>query len=220
MVNNQEFIRGGRNERVELMSNATVLQFFKLMNLQAYYGYSNNISTDGVYKDFNVDSIAGSTRILDDDALPDDEDTLYSAKWNGYFTRRQLEYLDAKYDTYLSEHNLDTEHLRDAAKKHLRLSMWYDEAMNGFRKGGTTVNEVDKVARMYEKSSESNMFAASKRKPGEADGGTSFSEIAARLATTGKIEAARVEWDKDTCDIMLDEYYAIAAKIGAEGAFG
>lgn len=135
------------------------------------------------------------------------------------YSRRDIEFLDARYGDYVAEHNLDTEHLRDAAKKQCKLSLMTDSVMNLYRKGEAAIDEVNKVFKMYDDSAKSNMFAACKRKPGESEGGTSFSEIAARLQSSGKIEAVRVKWPKDTVDECIAEYYGIASKLNKEGVF-
>ena len=207
-------------KRAEMENKFACLHFLKTMNQRANYVYSENIGIENDYRPYNADSIAGTIRTVDDDALPDDEDFMYSAKWNGLYTKRDIEFLDAQYQYYMSEHNLDTEHLRDAAKKTCKLSLMADNAMNSYRKGaGTSIDEVNKVFKMYDESAKSNMFAACKRKPGESEDGTSFSEIAAKLQSTGKIEAVKVKFPKDDIDSMIDEYYRISSKLNREGVF-
>lgn len=82
-----------------------------------------------------------------------------------------------------------------------------------------TIDDVNKVFKMYDDSAKSNMFAACKRKPGESEGGTSFSEISMRLMASGAIEAVKIKWPKDSVDICIEEYSKIAEKLNRDGAF-
>lgn len=219
LANDSMYLSSDDTRRAQMLNEATCMRFYSSMNMVHVYRYTPNITEDGAYKEYNPNSVAGTLRKPDDDAEPDDEDLLYSAKWNGMYRRREIEWLDAKYENYMAQHNLDTEHLQDAAKKQCALALIADDVMQRYRNGGATLDDVNKVMKMYDDSAKSNMFAACKRKPGEAEGATSFSEMAAKLQSSGKIEAVKIKWAKDAVDAMLDEYYGLAAKMGRDGVF-
>lgn len=202
-----------------MLHKSIVNNFLGTMNLASSYVYSENIGSEGEFRDFNANSAAGSLRPLSDDARTDDDERTYSAKWNGLYSKRDLEFLDAKYDYYLQEYNLDTDHLRDAAKKTCKQSLVYDNVLNDYNKGAASLEDVNKAFKMYDESAKSNMFAACKRSPADVEGGSSYSERTLSLMASGKIEMVQVEWPKDTIDILLDEYYSIAEKLNGDGVF-
>jgi hypothetical protein len=62
------YIKAGKAKRQEMENLATCTQFYRLMNLQAYYSFSPNIHEESGYREFNPESVAGSVRLVDDDA--------------------------------------------------------------------------------------------------------------------------------------------------------
>ena len=201
---NGEYITAGKQKKEDLLNVAACNQYKRLMNLAAFYVYSPNMDNEGVYKDYKPESIDGVATHESDEALPDDEEVVYSAKWNGHYTFREVEYLDAYYDSLSQDYVLDTKNLRDYARKVAKASLAADLANNKYRRGSITSGELREAYNIFDTLSKSANFAACKRKGGDTLGTTSFSELAARLQATGKIETCPAVWEKDAVDVAQE----------------
>lgn len=147
----------------------------------------------------------------------DNSNKSYSKVFNGKFTPEELEYLEDYYQKLDDDFNLDTENLRDYARKLAKASLQADKAQSDFGLGKCDFDVVKDAIAQFDTLSKSANFAACKRKPGENTGMSSFSEIALKLETSGFPGTRKIEWPQDDVDRTIDEFRHIAAALQLEG---
>lgn len=95
---------------------------------------------------------------------------LYSKVWNGYYTQREIDYLDEYYARLEEGFVLDNQNLQDYARKAAKASLDADIKYNRMRQGKASVAEWEKAQAIFDNLSKSANFAACKRKPGDMAG--------------------------------------------------
>ena len=94
----------------------------------------------------------------------------YSKVWNGYYTQREIDYLDEYYAQLEEGFVLDNQNIRDYARKAAKASLDADIKYNRMRQGKASVAEWEKAQAIFDNLSKSANFAACKRKPGDMAG--------------------------------------------------
>lgn len=214
MASKPEFVEANAKQKNIMLGESTCNAIFGVMNFEAFYFYSPNISDDKPFTEFDPESTAGTFTPNDSEALDNDQEVIYSAAWNGNFTRREIEYMDAYYAELLETNDLSDRTMRDYARKICKASLNQDIAFNKYRRGLISSKELADATVLFDTLNKSSNFAACRRKAGDVITGNSFSELTARIQPTGKIEKIKVKWDKDDVDHCIDEYYHIAASLG------
>ena len=98
------------------------------------------------------------------------EEQVYSKVWNGYYTQREIDYLDEYYAQLEEGFVLDNQNIRDYARKAAKASLDADIKYNRMRQGKASVAEWEKAQAIFDNLSKSANFAACKRKPGDMAG--------------------------------------------------
>ena len=98
------------------------------------------------------------------------EEQAYSKVWNGYYTQREIDYLDEYYAQLEEGFVLDNQNIRDYARKAAKASLDADIKYNRMRQGKASVAEWEKAQAIFDNLSKSANFAACKRKPGDMAG--------------------------------------------------
>jgi hypothetical protein len=63
LATDENYISASKTKRKEMENEAACGHFMKIMNLKAFYVYSDNIGENNAYREYNADSIAGSVRV-------------------------------------------------------------------------------------------------------------------------------------------------------------
>ena len=134
------------------------------MNLSNLYCYAPNMSEDG---------LCAPPAAQDADSAEEtqaQEEQVYSKVWNGYYTQREIDYLDDYYARLEEGFVLDNQNLQDYARKAAKASLDADIKYNRMRQGKAGVAEWEKAQAIFDNLSKSANFAACKRKPGDMAG--------------------------------------------------
>lgn len=145
-------------------NRAIVRAFFSVMNLSNLYCYAPNMGEDG---------ICAPPAALEADHTEEaqkQEEQAYSKVWNGYYTQREIDYLDEYYAQLEEGFVLDNQNIRDYARKAAKASLDADIKYNRMRQGKASVAEWEKAQAIFDNLSKSANFAACKRKPGDMAG--------------------------------------------------
>lgn len=136
LANDSEYL-AARDEakREELANRSAGRYFFSIMNLGNVYQYSANIDTEGSYREFNPESTAGTVTRDDSGAFLDDGDLIFSRKWNGMYTQREIDYLDDYYARLEEGFVLDNQNIQDYARKAAKASLDADIKYSKMRHG-------------------------------------------------------------------------------------
>lgn len=141
----------------------------------------------------------------------DDNEKVYDEFFNGYFTKRDLVYLETYYKRLEEDFTFDNENLRDYAKKCARASLQADKAQDDYAAGRCSFADVKDALAQFDMLSKSANFAACKRKAGDNSGLTSYSELSYKLETTGHTMQRKVQWEEDDVDRVINHFRHLAA---------
>lgn len=145
-------------------NRAIVRAFFSVMNLSNLYCYASNMSEDGLCAPPAAQDADGA------EETQAQEEQVYSKVWNGYYTQREIDYLDEYYAQLEEGFVLDNQNIRDYARKAAKASLDADIKYNRMRQGKASVAEWEKAQAIFDNLSKSANFAACKRKPGDMAG--------------------------------------------------
>ena len=208
-------VNAPEERRRAVENRAIVRSFFSVMNLDNLYVFSPNVSDDGAYWEFKPDSPEGTKPELS--PIPEQEEMLFSREWNGYYTQRELDYLNDYYARLEDGFVLDNQNIEDYARKAAKASLDADIKYNRMRQGQAGVAEWEKAQAIFDNLSKSANFAACKRKPGDMAGLGSLGAIVARIEQSGELDTPRVTFPKDDIDRIIDDFRHITVAIGLDG---
>lgn len=146
----------------------------------------------------------------------DPNEKIYSEEFNGYFKPREVAYLENYYSSLENDFDLDTENLRDYARKLAKASMQADKAQDDYAAGKCDFSVVKDALAQFDMLSKSANFAACKRKPGDNGGMGSWSELTYKLETTGHPCVRKIEWEPDDVDRTIMEFKHIIEALGLD----
>ena len=217
LANDAEYL-AARDEakREELANRSAGRYFFSIMNLGNVYQYSANIDTEGSYREFNPESTAGTVTRDDSGAFLDDGDLIFSRKWNGMYTQREIDYLDDYYARLEEGFVLDNQNIQDYARKAAKASLDADIKYSKMRHGQASVAEWEKAQAIFDNLSKSANFAACKRKPGDMAGLGSLGAIVAKIEMSGELDTPMVEFPPDDVDKIIADFRHTIAAVGLE----
>ena len=139
----------------------------------------------------------------------------YSEFFNGYFTQRELEYLENYYRN-LKADEFEDESQRDYGRKAAKASLNLDKTMDDYRNGRCGIDAVKDATAVFDTISKSGNFAACKRVKKNDESKTSWSEISMYLITHGKPYTRKIEWPKDDVDKTIEEFRFITSALGLD----
>lgn len=193
-------------KRKDIEDRAAVRQFFSLMNLSAFYSYTENVNKDGVFND---------DKPLEDEDSPGKR--TYNRKWGGFFTQEEIESLEETYSQYEEDFVLDNVNIRDYARKVAKASLNADIAEDKMRRGQISAGEYKEAQRIFDDLSKSSNFAACRRKPGEASGMGSLGEIIMRLEVSGALNTNGFTFPEDDVDKIIKDFRQTLHSVGIDG---
>lgn len=143
----------------------------------------------------------------------------YSQKWNGNFTKAQLEYLNSYYEQLEENFSFTDASTRDYARKVCRASMQSNKAMDDFLLGKCDYTAVKDALNVFDMLNKSANFAACKRKAGDNSGTTSYGEFVAKWESSGlSVEEMerKIEWPQDDVDRCIKSLYHIVDSLNLD----
>lgn len=178
--------------------------------MQTQYKYVNN-GEDG--KTISYAEAKQNGHIVEEQ---DPNVKVFSPEFNGYFKPYELQYLESYYSSLDADFDLDTENLRDYARKLSKASLMADKAQDDYSSGRCDYAVVKDALSQFDMLSKSANFAACKRKPEDNNGLSSWSEITMRCETTGHPCVRKVEWPQDDVDRTIEEFRYIVESLGLD----
>lgn len=203
---NLTFQKSNDERRKMILDRLTCQQVPTVMN--SLYKFVDN-TNGGKYASFQQAEEETSLEPKED---PDAK--VFSEKFNGYFNKSELTYLEDYYNGLEEDFELNDTNLRDIAKKLAKASLQADKAQDMFMAGRCDFSVVKDALSQFDLLSKSGNFAACKRKPGDNNGLGSWAEITYKLETTGHPCTRKIEWPKDDVDKTIDEFRYIVEALG------
>lgn len=201
---------GTPERRAQLVISATLSVLPTNMNKSMYsYLKKKPAEQNLTYQEAVTAGILPPDRSEDDNPLA----KKYSEFFNGNFNEKELQYMQNYYDKLDSKLNFDDENIRDYARKCARLSMIADRAMDDYVAGRCSFADVKDATAQFDTLSKSANFAACKRKEEEKASITSWSEMTAKLESSGHPCTRKIEWPEDSVDRTINEYRHIVSSL-------
>lgn len=196
--------------RKRLLEKLTCQTVPKIMH--TFYQYVENSRVDGA---LTYDEAKERGEIIEEE---DEDVKVYSNEFNGYFKKKELDYLHDYYRGLSEDFDLNDTNLRDIAKKLAKASLVADKAQDDYMAGRCDFSVVKDSLAQFDLLSKSGNFAACKRKPGDTAGMGSFAEISQKLETSGYPCTRKIVWDQDDVDRTIAEYEHILEALDLTGA--
>lgn len=198
---NEKFIKLPEQMRESFLEKMTCEQVPTIMQIN--YEYIDNT------QDVNINSYqeakeAGKIVEIEKVRKKDPNLKTYNAFFNGDFKPAELEYLQNYYNELDNDFDLSDIALRDNAKKLAKAALTADKVQNDYMAGRCAMKDVTDAMTQYNTLMSIGNFAASKRKPGDKAGMSSWSETTAYCETHGHPCIKKIEWPKDVVDAALD----------------
>lgn len=205
---NETFMRSTEERRAMILEKLTCQQAPSLFS--AFYKYVEH-ERNGVEMSYQD---AKENGMIEDSV--DANLKVYSKEFNGNFKPQELSYLENYYQSLENDFDLDTENLRDYARKLAKASLQADKAQDDYGAGKCDYSVVKDAQAQFDMLSKSANFAACKRKPGEGGGMGSWSELTYKLETSGYPCTRKIEWEKDDVDRTIMEFRHIIDALGLD----
>ncbi len=187
-----------------------------LMQKTQNYKYEDH-STDTNTNDYDEAKENGKIVEFDPKKTKVDKNLkVYNEFFNGEFKESELEYLENYYSGLENDFNLSDTALRDTAKKVAKASLLADKVQNDYMLGRCSLQDVKDAIAQLDLLMKTGNFAACKRKPGDKEGMSSWSELTLHLETHGFLADKLVYWDKDDVDKTIQEFSYIVEALGLD----
>jgi len=217
LATNEDFLRknASREKRQAAEDKAIALACLTVMNNVQLYGYSDNVSEDSEEPiEFDPDSDAGTVITSPDGTLSYVNDAkIFSAVWNGKYTKAEIEYMDNYYDGLADTFDITDIAKEDNFRKCAKASLLYDRAQNLYREGKATMQEVRAAQSMYDENLKTANLAACTRKE-KTQGVMALGQIIEMIENEGLLQTTKVEFPKDDIDRILEDFSHTAVAIG------
>lgn len=172
LANDGEYLalngKGAEAKRGILEERAACRGFLGIMNLASVYRYSNNMGDDSAFRPFDAESGAGA--VAENSLGIEDGEQVFSREWNGYYTQREIDYLDDYYAQLEDGFVLDNQNIQDYARKAAKASLDADIKYNKMRQGQASASDWKEAQSIFDNLSKSANFAACRRRAGEGAG--------------------------------------------------
>lgn len=221
--------RATQKQKDLVMNKAIAKQYFKIMSLAAYYQYTSNIGGKG-FKDvpdtsanpippslpdsfYEETDVEPQPQIERGETIHDDQ-TVYSERWWGHYTQRELRYLEEYYNQLMNDFPMDTGSVRDYAMKVAKQSLIVNDLQEKFKRGLVKISELQDSIRTFDALNQSSNFAESKRKPGDTAGIGSLGELFLKIEQSGILATRQVTFPPDDIDMLRNDLRHTKVAIG------
>lgn len=207
LLNNATYQKSSEARKKVMMERLTAQQVPAFM--QTMYKYVEN-GKDG--RSLTYAEAKANGEIVEDAK----EERVYSDFFNGYFSKKDLEYLENYYSKLEEDFNFDNESTRDYARKVCKASLQADKAQDDFAAGKCSFADVKDALAQFDMLSKSANFAACRRKVGDTSGLTSWAETTYKLETTGHTMQRKIEWPEDDVDKVTNALRYLITSLGLD----
>lgn len=183
--------------------------------MQIKYSYVDN-SQDINIQSYEDAKQAGNIVEMGEVKKKDPNVKTYNAFFNGDFKPAEVEYLTNYYNSLDEDFNLTDISLRDNAKKLAKAAMMVDKLQNDFAASRCSMQDLTNAITLYNTLMNMGNFAASKRKPDEKGGMSSWAETTAYLETNGHPCVRKIEWEPDAIDQVVTNLSYIIESLRGE----
>lgn len=205
---NQTFQKASEERREKILERLTCQYFPSVMTTG--YKFVDN-TKDG--KTLSYQEAKDKGEVVEE---IDENVKTYSAEFNGYFKKHEIEFLEAYYSGLENDFDLNDTNRRDIARKLAKASLQVDRAQDAYMSGRGPLADVKDAVAQFDLLSKSGDFAACKRKPGENSGMNTWSEITLKLEQSGHPCTRKIEWEKDDVDKTIDEFKYIVQSLSLD----
>lgn len=208
--------KNAEEKRRKLEEQAACRSFLGIMNLNAIYHFIDNVNVDGAIRPSEEQTGAGIQVATPNVPSQDDGEQIFSREWNGFYTQRELDYLNDYYARLEEGFVLDNQNIQDYARKAAKASLDADIKYNRMRQGQVSVAEWEKSQAIFDNLSKSANFAACKRKPGDMAGLGSLGAIVAKVEMSGELDTPQAAFPPDDIDRIIADFRHTIAAVGLE----
>lgn len=208
LANHSEYIKSTTTveRKREIENQIIAIRALGMMNLNYYYHFSLNEDSTGNPLPYNPDSLSGAIVNTADGQEIIDDATRYSKEWNGFFTRRELEYLDNYYAKLSETFALDDISMQDYARKVAKASLDADKMFDKYRAGQVTQKAWLDSQSAFDAMSKSSAFSATQRKDKDKSGNLVLAEIIQDLEVHHHARKPEVRFPEDDIDRILKDF--------------
>lgn len=147
-----------------------------------------------------------SGELLNPEDVPEDDPTVYSKVWNGYYRKSDIEYLDDYYSQLEDAFVLDNINIQDYARKVAKASLIADRKYNEMRNGGGSPKEWQDAQSAFDAMCKSANFAACQRKDQGSGGLGSLAKIIEDIEINHRADMPEVHFPPDDVDRILQDF--------------
>lgn len=207
--NNAEWLSKStsKKRKDEIKAKAEVNALFSQFNLAAFYVFNDPADGDGYIRDFDPDSMDGMiVNSEDGETMMNDGAKIYSAKWNGMYTKREVEYLDMYYQRLEEAFVLDDISMQDYSMKTARASLLADEKFRDYRSGKCSLKEYQDAQNIFDSMSKSANFAACQRKDKAGGNEQVLCKIIEDIEVNHHAQCPEISFPQDVIDMILNDF--------------
>lgn len=219
------YVKASTEEKTRQMASAISQMYLRNCNMPAYYKYEEHDECSSVDEAVRQEAQRIQRTI---DTQPDlgdydqeDEQSVYSMKFGGWFKKREIRWQEDYYARMAETFDLTDPNTHDYCVKNAVASLVVNNAADEYRRGKIQLKEYKDAMSVYDMTSKSANFAACKRKAEEKreDIG-SLGELIALIEGPMAMEFQKVQFEPDDIDrVQADYRHAIRAADG-EGLLG
>lgn len=209
LINNAEWLsdKTSKKRKEEIENKYICGQFFLVMGMAPFYSFRDPTDEDGNIRDFNPDSQDGMIVGTEDgDVMLDEGPKMYSATWNGMYTKREIEYLDGYYKRLEDEFVLDDVNIQDYSRKCAKSSLLADAKYNDYRAGKCSLKEWQDAQSAFDSMSKSAAFTAAQKKDKNSSSDAVLCKIIEDIEMHHQASITNKKFDPDDIDMILEDF--------------
>ena len=178
----------------------TIYDYFKQMNATRWYQYeeSNRVGQEVDMEAFDQ---------AEDMEEYFSNELTYSEFWEGYYSNKELNKLNAMYKEYEADFDVPDVHTRNSFKNAVKFQNLVNKATQKVSDDPTKENieHLEKMTKMLNMVSDAAKLNLSKRSSNDRGGFTDLGSLIARVESTGAL-CRKQEFEKDDVDLTIDAY--------------
>ena len=196
------FPNSSKSKKESLILKKTKKYIFQVMNLNGMYKFmeTNVIDEHGDQKPISK--------------VQSEQVQTYNEKWNGYFTDKDIRYLEQYYEGLDKDFRLSNQSYRDYALKVCKASLAMDNAFSEMQRGVPNAQKKYKELKdIFDSLSQSAKFAEKSRSTNDVVGFGSLGELIAHIEQQGHLMTP-VKFPEDDVDQIINDFRWIITTIG------
>lgn len=191
--------------------------YFSRQGQNQYYQYLNTDKSPVFTEDLEIESVETD---IDDEDLESIEEVkekkIYSEKWGGTYSRKQIDWLDCYYEDTKNDFSIVSRIHSDYAKKIAKASLNMDESFSQMMNGTPGADKRYKESKaVFDTLSISAKFSEKTRGQNDVSGFGSLSEIVAHLENNGFLQK-KIKFEDDDIEKIGADLRWVLSSVGGD----